>query len=63
MEAIFQGVTDPCDTKQECEIAQDKPLTIPEYLFSEVEQFVIKELSMSMQVPADDADDSQNSLR
>lgn len=63
MEAIFQGVTDPCDPKQECEIAQDKPLTIPEYLFSEVEQFVIKELSMSMQVPADDADDSQNSLR
>ena len=63
MEAIFQGVTDPCDSKQECEIAQDKPLTIPEYLFSEVEQFVIKELSMSMQVPADDADDSQNSFR
>ena len=63
MEAIFQGVTDPCDPTQECEIAQDKPLSIPEYLFSEVEQFVIKELSMSMQVPSDNADDSQNSLR
>ena len=63
MEAIFQGNTNPCDPTQQCEIAQDKPLTIPEYLFSEVEQFVIKELSMSMQVPADDSDDSQNSLR
>ena len=63
MEAIFQGNTDPCDPTQQCEIAQDKPLTIPEYLFSEVEQFVIKELSMSMQVPSDGADDSQNTLR
>lgn len=63
MEAIFQGVTNPCDPKAECEIAQDKPLTIPEYLFSEVEQFVIKELTMTMQVPTDGADDSQNILR
>jgi hypothetical protein len=63
MEAIFQGVTDPCDPKAECEIAQDQRLTIPEYLFSEVEQFVVKELTMSMQVPSDGADDSQNSLR
>ena len=61
MEAIFQGVTDPCS--EECDLAQDKPLTIPEYLFSEVEQFVIKELTMAMQVPSDGADDSQNTLR
>ena len=63
MEALFQGFIDPCDPKQECEIAQDKPLTIPEYLFSEIEQFVIKELAMSLQVPSDGADDSQNTLR
>jgi len=63
MEAIFQGVTDPCDPKKECEIAQDKPLSIPEYLFSEVEQFVIKELTMSMSIPADGPDDGQNTLR
>jgi hypothetical protein len=63
MEAIFQGVTDPCDPAQECEIAQDKLLTIPEYLFSEVEQFVIKELTMTMQVPTDGPDDGQNILR
>jgi len=61
MEAIFQGVTDPCS--EQCDLAQDKPLTIPEYLFSEVEQFVIKELTMAMQVPTDGPDDSQNSLR
>ena len=61
MEAIFQGVTDPCS--EQCDLAQDKPLTIPEYLFSEVEQFVIKELTMAMQIPSDGADDSQNTLR
>ena len=63
VEAIFQGNTDPCDPTQECEIVQDKPLTIPEYLFSEVEQFVIKELTVTMQVPSDGSDDSQNTLR
>ncbi len=61
MEAIFQGVQDPCT--ETCDIAQDKPLSIPEYLFSEIEQFVIKELTMTMQVPSDGADDGQNTLR
>jgi hypothetical protein len=61
MEAIFQGVQDPCT--ETCDIAQDKPISIPEYLFSEIEQFVIKELTMTMQVPTDGSDDSQNVLR
>jgi hypothetical protein len=61
MEAIFQGATDPCN--ETCDIAQDKPLTIPEYLFSEVEQFVVKELTMAMQIPSDGPDDGQNTLR
>jgi len=61
MEAIFQGVQDPCT--ETCDIAQDKPLSFPEYLFSEIEQFVIKELTMTMQVPTDGSDDSQNVLR
>jgi len=62
MEAIFEGVIDSCST-DECLIRQDQPLPFPEYLFSEVEQFVIKELTMAIQVPTDGADDSQNSLR
>jgi hypothetical protein len=61
MEAIFQGVTDPCS--DQCDIAQNKPLSLPEYLFSEVEQFVIKELTMAMSIPSDGPDDSQNPLR
>jgi hypothetical protein len=62
MEAIFDGQVDTCDT-DDCLIKQDQPFTIPQYLFSEVEQYVIKELTMTMQMPSDGADDSQNSLR
>ena len=61
-EAIFEGNLDTCDAT-ECEIFQDTNFAIPEYLFAEVEQFVIKELTMAMQVPSDGPDDSQNALR
>jgi len=44
-------------------IMQDQPLNIPEYLFSEVEQFVIKEFSTTLQISVDQSDDSQNILR
>jgi hypothetical protein len=50
-------------TSDPCLIRQDNPLPFPEYLFSEVEQFVVKELTMTMQVPTDGPDDSQNALR
>jgi hypothetical protein len=62
VEAIFEGSLDTCDA-EECQIFQDTDFTIPEYLFSEVEQFVIKELTMTMSVPSDGPDDSQNALR
>jgi hypothetical protein len=50
VEAIFENDTESCDN-------------IPDYLFSEIEQYVIKELSMTLQVPTDGADDGQNTLR
>ncbi len=62
IEAIFENNAENCDTDP-CEIRQDQPLNIPEYLFSEVEQFVVKELTMAMSVPTDGPDDSQNALR
>ena len=63
MEAVFDGVTNLCNENEKCEIAQNKQLNIPEYLFSEIEQFVIKELTMTIQIPSDGPDDSQNTLR
>jgi hypothetical protein len=62
MEAIFEGQVDTCTT-DDCLIKQDQPLPFPEYLFSEIEQFTVKELTITMQVPPDGSDDSQNILR
>lgn len=62
VEAIFEGQADTCTT-DDCLIRQDQPLPFPEYLFSEIEQFVVKELTMAIQVPTDGPDDSQNSFR
>jgi hypothetical protein len=62
VEAIFENNTQTCDSDP-CMIMQDQPLNIPEYLFSEVEQFVIKEFSTTLQISVDQSDDSQNILR
>jgi hypothetical protein len=62
MEAIFDGTVDSCDSDP-CLVKQDQPLNIPAYLFSEVEQYTIKELSMGLQIPSDTSDDGQNTLR
>ena len=62
MEALFEGKIETCDTDP-CLIRQNDPLLFPEYLFSEIEQFVIKELTMTIQIPTDGSDDSQNVLR
>ncbi len=47
----------------ECKYEQDRTLNIPEHLFSEIEQMVLKEVLTAGQVPSDGADDSQNILR
>jgi hypothetical protein len=62
IEAIFENDVPTCDSDQ-CELIQNQSLSIPEYLFSEVEQFALKELTMIAQIPVDGADDGQNILR
>jgi hypothetical protein len=52
------------DPKAKCKPMQDKDFQIPEYLFAQIEQNVIKDLTLSLQVPMDTAvDDNQNALR
>jgi hypothetical protein len=65
LEGIFEGDKRDflCPSPNDCLIRQDFQIPFPEYLFSEIEQFVIKELSMTMQVPSNGPDDSQNILR
>ena len=62
VEAIFENDVETCDSDK-CVIRQEQSLNIPDYLFSEIEQYVVKELTMTMQVPADGSDDGQNTLR
>lgn len=62
IEAIFENDVPTCDSDS-CDPIQNQPLNIPEYLYSEVEQFVLKELTMIAQIPVDTTDDSQNILR
>lgn len=65
IEAIFEGSTGDfqCNPLDQCVAKQNQNLALPEYLFSEIEQFVIQELAMTLKVPTDGPDDSQNSLR
>jgi hypothetical protein len=62
IEAIFENNAENCDTDP-CIIKQDEVLSIPDYLFSEAEQFVMKELTTSVSIPSDGPDDGQNTLR
>ena len=62
IEAIFEGQLDTCNSEP-CFIRQDDPFVIPEYLFSEIEQYVIKELTMTVSIPTDGPDDGQNAFR
>jgi len=48
---------DPCKPRQEDQTH------FPEYLFAEIEQNVIKELTVMLQVPVEGADDNQSVLR
>jgi hypothetical protein len=62
IEAIFENKVEDCDSDP-CLIKQDEHLSIPDYLFSEAEQFVLKELTTSISIPSDGPDDGQNTLR
>lgn len=53
-----------CDVDStDCKLEQDRELSIPDYLFSEIEQMVIQQVLTAGQVPSDGPDDSQNVLR
>jgi hypothetical protein len=65
IEGIFEGDTGDflCEPEAQCTLKQDRRLPFPEYLFSEIEQFTIKELTLTLQIQDNGADDSQNPHR
>jgi hypothetical protein len=52
-----------CDEEEKCKTRQEQTVRIPEHLFAEIEQMVVKELLTTAQLPSNGADDSQNVLR
>lgn len=66
IEAIFDEDITPflCSNEStDCVLQQDREMGVPDYLFAEIEQMVLKELLTTGQIPSDGADDSQNVLR
>ena len=64
VEAMWEDSIDmyKCDTEK-CKLRQDDLCAVPDYLFAEIEQMVLKELGMMVQMPTDNVDDKQSVLR
>lgn len=66
MTALFDDDMSQFDcTKEgeECMPAQERNMPVPDNLFAEIEQMVLKEILTTGQLPSDGADDSQSQLR
>lgn len=65
IEAMFEESTEEfCnENNTSCLLMQDKELSIPEYLFTEIESLVQQELMTLAKIPGDASDNSQNILR
>lgn len=51
------------DPDDKCQIRQEQPTHVPDYLFAEIEQMTLKELGVMIAIPQDNKDDSQNVLK
>jgi hypothetical protein len=52
-----------CSSTEQCEAMQYMDCPIPDYLFTEVETLVLKDLGLMIQIPQDQNDNQQNILR
>ena len=59
----IDGIWEDSIEERDCILRQDQESNIPDDLFAEIEQQVLQELTMSIQIPADQSDDKQNALR
>ena len=65
MDGIFEGDMNPytCDGDKICTPRQDQVMIIPDYLYSQAEQAVLRDLGVVIQLPEDPNSDKQNQLR
>ena len=62
LEGIFEGDISKynCDTADDCTFMQEREIAIPEFLFSEIENMVLKELTSMLSIPGDTQHDTKN---
>jgi hypothetical protein len=55
IEGVFEGDISAlnCDAEDDCMFIQDQKINVPEFLFSEIEQLVIRDLGVMINIPAD----------
>lgn len=65
LEGVFEGDISKynCDTTDDCAYIQTKTINIPEFLFSEIEPLVMRDLGVSIQLPTDNSNDMNNLYR
>ena len=65
IEGVFeQDITKwNCDPEDDCDPRHTQPFNVPDFLFAEIEQMVVNDLSVNMKTPVDPSDDKQNILR
>lgn len=52
-----------CDYEDRCKPRQEQSLNVPDFILSEVENNVLKDLGFTLQIPGDVAQDNNNPLR
>lgn len=62
LEGVFEGdvAAYNCDTTDTCQYVQDTEFKVPEFLMSEIEQLIARDVATMMQIPQDEQSDNQN---
>lgn len=65
LEGVFEGDISQynCDKTDDCDYIQDKTMNVPEYLFPEIEQLVMRDLGVMLQIPQDVQHDNRHVAR
>lgn len=65
IEGIFLGDIGKynCDVTDDCVYMQDREMMIPEYLYAEIEQLVMRDLGIMIQIPSDIQQDNKNIIK
>lgn len=62
LEGVFEGDISNynCDPADDCQYIQDKNFNVPEYMFPEIEQNVMRDLGIMLQIPQDAQHDNRH---